>query len=362
VAHDFNNILTIIQGHAGLLNMEPNLPESLSESSHQIALAAERAANLTRQLLLFSRKQILQPQLLNLNEVVNNVSTMLRAMIGEHVTLKRQTGQELAPIYADPGMMEQVLVNLSVNARDAMPRGGTLSIGTRFVEIDATYVQRHPEAREGSFICLVVSDTGHGMDARTLGRIFEPFFTTKEIGKGTGLGLATVYGIVSQHQGWTEVESQVGQGTTFKVYLPQATKAALKGSGHKPREIPGGDETILLVEDEAPLRELVQEILQKKGYHVLGASSGVEALAIWERHKNDIDLLLTDMMMPEGVSGRELAEQVLRDRADVKVIYSSGYSMDVVGMESTLQDGTNFLQKPYDPETLALTVRNSLSN
>ncbi len=362
VAHDFNNILTIIQGHAGLMSSESKLEPDLAESTRQIALAAERAANLTRQLLMFSRKQIMQPQLLNLNEVINNLSKMLRALIGEAVDLQRDTKDDLCPIYADLGMMEQILVNLSVNARDAMPRGGTLSIATRYVEIDADYVQRHPEAKEGNYLCLSVSDTGHGMDAATLARIFEPFFTTKEIGKGTGLGLATVYGIVKQHHGWVEVESQVGQGTTFKTYLPVATKGAPREPVSKRRDVPGGDETILVVEDEPALRELVQEILEKKGYRVLEASTGVQALKIWEEHKNDIDLLLTDMMMPEGVSGRELAERVLQDRSDLKIIYSSGYSLDVVGSEPTFEDGMNFLQKPYDPETLALMVRNCLNN
>jgi CheY-like chemotaxis protein len=259
-------------------------------------------------------------------------------------------------------MMEQILVNLSVNARDAMPRGGTLSIATHFVEIDRGYVQRHPEAREGNFICLSVSDTGHGMDQMTLARIFEPFFTTKEIGKGTGLGLATVYGIVQQHQGWVEVESQVGQGTAFKVFLPIATKAAPRDRVAQPGEVPGGDETILVVEDEPALRELIQEILQKKGYRVLEAATGVQALQVWDQHKDDIDLLLTDMMMPEGVSGRELAERVLQDRADLKVIYSSGYSLDVVGEEPPFTDGSTFLQKPYDPDTIARAVRECLNN
>lgn len=362
VAHDFNNILTIIQGHAGLLNSEPRLDQDLAESTRQIALAAERAANLTRQLLMFSRKQIMQPQLLNLNEVINNVSKMLRALVGEQVNLKRHTMDDLPPICADPGMMEQILVNLSVNARDAMPRGGALSISTHFIEIDQGYVQRHPEARAGNFVCLSVADTGHGMDAATLARIFEPFFTTKEIGKGTGLGLATVYGIVKQHQGWAEVESQVGQGTTFKVFLPIATKAAPAESRLRHKDIPGGDETILVVEDEPALRELVQEILEKKGYRVLEASTGVQALRIWEQHKDDIDLLLTDMMMPEGVSGRELAERVLQDRSDLKVIYSSGYSLDVVSTGPAIKEGMNFLQKPYDPETLAQMVRDCLNN
>jgi CheY-like chemotaxis protein len=200
------------------------------------------------------------------------------------------------------------------------------------------------------------------MDHNTLAHIFEPFFTTKEIGKGTGLGLATVYGIVKQHQGWVQVESQVGQGTTFKIFLPVATKAALKNRAAKSNDIPGGDETILVVEDEPALRELVQEILEKKGYHVLEASNGPEALEVWDRHKDDIDLLLTDMLMPEGVSGRELAERLLQDRADVKVIYTSGYSLDVVGHDPAANEGASFLQKPYDPDTLARVVRECLNN
>ncbi len=361
VAHDFNNILTVIRGHAGLLSSESGVDPKLSDSVRQIALAAERAANLTRQLLMFSRKQVMQPQLLNLNDIINNLSKMICALSGEQVTLKRQTSDELPPIYADAGMMEQILINLSVNARDAMPRGGTLSINTNFIEIDQSYVQRHPEARVGNFVFLSVTDIGHGMDSSTLARIFEPFFTTKEIGKGTGLGLATVYGIVKQHQGWLEVESQVARGTTFKVYFPIATKAAPAESAAKPRNALGGDETILIVEDEPALRELVQEILEKKGYRVLEASTGVEALKVWDLHKDDIDLLLTDMMMPEGVSGRDLAERVLQDRADLKVLYSSGYSLDVVANDPTFREGLNFLQKPYDPDTLAHMVRDCLN-
>jgi CheY-like chemotaxis protein len=310
---------------------------------------------------MFSRKQILQPRLLNLNDVITNLSKMLRALIGEHVVLKRSTMDDLPPVYADPGMMEQILVNLSVNARDAMSRGGVLTISTYFVEIDAGYVQRHSEARAGNFVCLSVGDTGHGMDAATMARIFEPFFTTKEIGKGTGLGLATVYGIIKQHQGWIEVESQVGQGTTFKVFLPLPTKAEAREVIQQPKVAPGGTETILVVEDEPALRELVQEILQKKGYRVLDAATGVEALKLWEQHKEDIDLLLTDMMMPEGVSGRELAERVLQERSDLKVIYSSGYSLDSVSSGTQIGDGRNFLQKPYDPETLAQMVRDCLN-
>ncbi len=360
VAHDFNNILTIIQGHAGLMLSETELPTSTLDSAKQIATAAERAANLTRQLLMFSRKQIMQAQLLDLNEVINNVSKMLRSLVGEQINLRRGAAADLPAIHADAGMLEQVLVNLAVNARDAMPKGGSLDINTFAIEIDDQYVQRHPEARTGFFVCLSISDTGHGMDAATITRIFEPFFTTKEIGKGTGLGLSTVYGIVKQHQGWVEVESQVGKGTTFKVFLPASSKALRQADAGKPKEAPGGNETILVVEDEAALRELVQEILHKKGYRVLGAATGVQALDVWRQHRDNIDLLLTDMMMPEGVSGRDLAEKVLADRPELKVIYTSGYSLDVVSPGFTLKDGLNFLQKPYHPEILAQMVRDCL--
>lgn len=361
VAHDFNNILTIIQGHAGLILSESQGEPFPGESAKQISLAAERAANLTRQLLMFSRKQIMQPQLLDLNEVITNVSSMLCSMVGEQVAVRRQPGNDLPATNADPGMMEQILVNLAVNARDAMPRGGTLSISTYAVEIDEGYVLRHPEARTGYYICMSVTDTGHGMDEVTLGRIFEPFFTTKEIGKGTGLGLATVYGIVKQHQGWLEVESVLEKGTTFRVYLPVSTKARPKSVIGDRTEVPGGDETILLVEDEPSLRELVQEILQKKGYRVLEAANGLQALDVWDQHKNRIDLLLTDMMMPEGLSGRDLADRLLGERPNLKVIYTSGYSLDAVSNGFSFSEGA-FLQKPYQPETLAQIVRDCLNN
>jgi PAS domain S-box-containing protein len=362
VAHDFNNILTIIQGHAGLLLTSPGSAAELGESVKQISLAAERAASLTRQLLMFSRKQVMQPQLLDLNEVISDLTKMLRALVGDQVTLRRQTAPALPAVYADPGMMEQVLVNLAVNARDAMPKGGQILISTFAAEIDEGYVQRHHDARIGSFVCLSVNDTGHGMDKSTLARIFEPFFTTKEVGKGTGLGLATVYGIVKQHQGWVEVASEVGRGTTFKIFLPASTKAVHRSQPGVAKAVPGGKETILVVEDEAALRELVQEILEKKGYTVLSAATGKQALAIWRERKDDINLLLTDMMMPEGLSGRDLAERVLAERAELRVLYTSGYSLEAVGPgpSFSLKDGTNFLQKPYDPDTLAQTVRDCL--
>jgi len=362
VAHDFNNLLTIIQGHAGLLSSAPGGMEGdFTESARQIGLAAERAANLTRQLLMFSRRQLMQAQLLSLNDVVNNLNKMLRALLGEPITLKRSLVDELPAIHADAGMLEQVLVNFAVNSRDAMPRGGTLTIKTFFVEIDQGYADRHPEARAGNFVCLSVSDTGHGMDDATVARVFEPFFTTKEIGKGTGLGLATVYGIVKQHHGWLEVETEVGRGTTFKAFFPVSTRAVSGATFTEPAVIEGGNETILVVEDESALRDLVQEILEQKGYCVIPAATGAQALGIWEERRNEIDLVFTDMMMPEGVSGRELGEHVLRDKPAVKVIYTSGYSLEVAGPDFEVKEGTNYLQKPYNPETLARTVRDCLN-
>ena len=362
VSHDFNNILTIIQGHAGLMLSDSGLDSIVLDSARQISLAADRAANLTRQLLMFSRKQVMQPQLLDLNEVIANVSKMLRSLVGEQVTLRRNTSADLPPIHADPGMLEQVLVNLVVNARDAMPKGGALTVSTFTAEIDDAYLHLQPGARKGYFVGLSVSDTGQGMDDSTLDRIFEPFFTTKEIGKGTGLGLATVYGIVKQHQGWIEVESKVAQGTTFRILIPASSKARLGHELNKPQAARGGDETILVVEDEASLRELVEEVLRKKGYTVLEAASGVQALKVWEHHKEQIDLLLTDMMMPEGVSGRELAEKVLAEKPDLKVIYSSGYSLDTITPGFILKEGSNYLQKPYNPDTLVRAVRNRLDS
>lgn len=361
VAHDFNNILTVIQGHVGLMLSGPEMPTPLRESARQISAAAGRAATLTRQLLMFSRKQTMQPQLLDLNDVIENLWKMLRTLVGEQVKIVRQPAANLPPVNADPGMMEQVLVNLAVNARDAMqPSGGTLTLCTSVQLIDDAYVGGHPEARPGYFVALTVADSGHGMDASTLNHIFEPFFTTKEIGKGTGLGLATVYGIVKQHQGWVEVQSEVAKGTAFTVYLPISTKAQPKSLPGGHGEIPGGHETILVVEDETPLRELVQEILEKKGYTVIEAATGAQALKLWARHKDKIDLLLTDLMMPEGVSGRELAKKLAAEKPALKIIYTSGYSLEVVNTGFVYEEGVNFLQKPYEPETLARIVRNCL--
>jgi CheY-like chemotaxis protein len=282
-------------------------------------------------------------------------------MMGEDIALEVIEHISLPSVFGDVGMIEQVLMNLAVNARDAMPRGGKFLIATSIKAFDASASVLNPEARAGEFVCLTVCDTGCGMDPITVNRIFEPFFTTKEIGKGTGLGLATVYGIVKQHQGWIEVESNPGAGTTFQIYFPSTIKVAQSLSPARNEEsVQGGTEKILVVEDEPALRDLVIEILTLYGYHVVPAGSGVEALRVWEEHRDDIDLLLTDMVMPEGVSGRELGERLLRQRPDLKIVYTSGYSPGMSGKDFALLEGFNFLPKPYPPTRLAEVVRESL--
>lgn len=363
VAHDFNNILTIIQGHANLLMMNGELDGELERPLKQICAASDRASNLIRQLLMFSSKQVMQPRLLNLNDSISNISRMLQRLLGEHITLESVPVEGLPMVYADPGMMEQALLNLVINARDAMPRGGRLSIGTNLAHLDARSVMRNPKARPGTFVCVTVGDTGTGIDPKIINRIFEPFFTTKEVGKGTGLGLATVYGIVKQHEGWINVESQLGTGTTFKIYLPTAeNKSEAVSSEKNPGAIPlsDGGEAILVVEDEPALRELVGDILESYGYRVFKAGSGPEAVCVWERHRSEIKLLLTDMVMPEGLSGRELADKLQRDNPRLKVIYTSGYSKGMAGQDIALLEGFNFLPKPYPPLKLAQLVREIL--
>ena len=360
VAHDFNNILTVIHGHASLLAMS-DLDDTAARSAQQITQAAERAAGLTRQLLTFSRRQLIQPKRLDMNKLVGNMTEMLGRLLGEDVMLQLNYSQSPAMVEADAGMMEQVLLNLAVNARDAMPRGGKLSVRISVVDINEAHVLRHAEARVGQFVCVSKTDTGCGIPAENLTRIFEPFFTTKEIGKGTGLGLATVYGIVKQHQGWVEVESTVGKGTTFRIYVPRAGEEHV--DAEKPTTqliIKGGSEGILLVEDEKPVRELVARVLEKRGYKVFQAGSGDEALEIWKSQTDQIHLLLTDLVMPGSLNGRELAEKLWGERADLKVIFTSGYSAEIVGKDFKLEPDVNFLQKPYHPQTLALAVRRCL--
>ncbi len=360
VAHDFNNILTVIHGHASLL-LSSGLDESGARSAQQITQAAERAAGLTRQLLTFSRRQLIQPKRWDMNKIVGNMTDMLGRILGEDVTLQLNYSHSPAIVEADAGMVEQVLLNLAVNARDAMPRGGQLSVRIAIVDVNESHVQRQPEARIGRFACVSNTDTGCGIPPENLSRIFEPFFTTKEVGRGTGLGLATVYGIIKQHQGWVEVESAPGKGSTFRVFLPFVGAAEV--AAERPTtsfSVRGGNETILLVEDEKPVRELVARILEKHGYMVLQAANGAEAVDLWHANKDHVQLLLTDLIMPGAVNGRELAETLWTDRPDLKVIFSSGYSADVVGKDFKLESEVNFLQKPYHPQTLAVTVRRCL--
>jgi signal transduction histidine kinase/CheY-like chemotaxis protein len=362
VAHDFNNMLTVIQGHSGMLLARTNLPTGLVDCAQAIYFAAERAAGLTRQLLMFSRKNIMQPKPLDLRAVVGNLSKMLKRVLGEIITLEFNPPPELPLVQADTGMIEQVIMNLAVNARDAMPKGGTLTIRTEPVTINDAYVQTHPEARLGAFVCLRVSDTGCGMDAATMGRIFEPFFTTKEVGKGTGLGLATVYGIVKQHEGWIEVSSEVGKGSVFNVFLPASSAPVTASAPESPlaATVRGGQETILVVEDEPVLRDMAHLILKDCGYNVLEADSGAEALRVWERNSDAIDLVLTDMVMPGGVSGRDLAVRLLANHPQLKVIFTSGYNIEEASTDFFRRRGAVFLHKPYTRVDLAKVVRESL--
>jgi two-component system cell cycle sensor histidine kinase/response regulator CckA len=341
---------------------KPTLPPDLLDCAQAIYFAAERAAGLTRQLLMFSRKNVMQPKPLDLRAVVANLSKMLKRVLGETVTLEFNPPTELPLVHADTGMIEQVILNLVVNARDAMPQGGTLTISTNPVEMNEAYVQTHPEARLGAFVCLRVSDTGSGMDAATMARIFEPFFTTKEVGKGTGLGLATVYGIVKQHDGWIEVSSEVGKGSTFNVFIPASSEPIQAPPPESPvtATVRGGQETILVVEDEPVLRDMAHLILQDCGYHILEAGSGAEALQVWQRHADTIDLVVTDVVMPGGMSGRELALKLLASQPRLKIIFTSGYNVEETNTDFFRHGGASFLQKPYTRIDLARAVREAL--
>ncbi|MBI3851826.1 MAG: PAS domain S-box protein [Verrucomicrobia bacterium] len=360
VAHDFNNILTIIQGYTQMLLEEKEFAGETKEQLQEVLTAAQRAANLTRQLLTFSRKQVMQSRTLSLNEVIENLSKMLRRIIGEDVRFQTELAPQLPTLQADAGMLEQVLMNLSVNARDAMRKGGQLTLATELFLADSAYVRQRPEAREGEFVCLSVRDTGCGMPPEILEHIFEPFFTTKAVGEGTGLGLATVFGIVQQHRGWIEVSSQSGRGSTFKVFLPTAkAEIALEEPVIAPKELEG-TETILLVEDEVALRGLTKKVLERRGYQVLEAASGIAALAVWDQHRAQIDLLLTDLVMPGGLNGRELAQKLTAQKPALRVLYTSGYSEKPGDTEFLLKAGRHFLHKPYHPDKLLQAIRSCL--
>jgi len=359
VAHDFNNILAATMIHLDLLAMRTDLDEEIRASINEMQENATRGANLTRQLLLFSRRSAMETRPLDINEVVTNMSKILGRLIGEHIEMRFFRGTDLPLIEADTGMLEQVLMNLAVNARDAMPKGGRIVISTQRIEVDAERSAANPERRVGCFLCLSVSDTGHGMEKPVLERIFEPFFTTKEAGKGTGMGLATVHGIVAQHKGWIEVESAVGQGTTFRVHFPALTGTAMLRTepADRKEEVPSGRETILLVEDERIVRGMIAESLGSLGYRVLEAVDGLDAMEAWEKHGRQVDLLLTDMVMPRGMTGMELAERLMEAKPQLKVIVTSGYSGEIEHSGAPSDERISFLAKPYDLPRLARLIR-----
>ena len=361
VAHDFNNILAIIQMQASLLKDSGDLSAEQLEMADEIGATVERAAALTRQLLLFSRRETLQMRELDLSAAIANLTKMLRRVLGETVMMQVNLSAQPMFVHADEGMIEQVLLNLAVNARDAMPKGGRLVISTAGVEFDELSATQCASARPGAFVCLSVGDTGCGIPPKILPRIFEPFFTTKDVGKGTGLGLATVFGIVQRHEGWINVYSEVGLGTTFKIYLPRLVGLTARSIAEKMlARPPTGQETILLVEDEPALRDSVQKILARLGYRILEAPTGFAALEVWKQNRAEIRLLLTDLVMPEGMSGKELAQRLLRENPKLKVIYMSGYSAEVAGQDFPLMEGVNFLAKPFQIHKLAQTIRNRL--
>lgn len=362
VAHDFNNMLTIVLGQCDLASWTLSDNDPMNERIREIRKAGERAAALTRQLLIFSRKQVITTQLVDLGAVIESVDRMMRRVLGEDIELTTLQNSTLWPIFVDPGQMEQIIINLVVNARDAMPEGGRLTIETQNVALDDAYCRLHPDATPGEYVRLSVSDTGIGIEEKYIERIFEPFFTTKEEGKGTGLGLATVYGIVRQSGGHIEVESKLKLGAAFRIYLPRAVtpeaQAVPQFEKPKPRR---GSETILLVEDNELVRDLAKSILEQYGYRIYEAANGEEALSLYEREQLHPDLLVTDVVMP-AMGGRQLAENLTRQRPDLKVLYLSGYTDDSILRYNVSESRVDFLHKPFTPESLAFKVREVLDS
>jgi two-component system, cell cycle sensor histidine kinase and response regulator CckA len=360
VAHDFNNLLTVITGYSQM-SMEETAPgSSLHEHAQQVYEASQRAAALTRQLLAFSRQQVLQPQVVSLNKILESMQKMLSRLIGEDIRVRTICSKELALVKVDPAQIEQVILNLSINARDAMPKGGQLTLETDRAELDESYTKDHPWVKPGVYMRLTVSDNGVGMDEKTQARIFEPFFTTKETGKGTGLGLSMVYGVVKQSGGHIMVYSEPGHGTTFKLYFPivdkleEGREGKLKAAAQR-----RGEETILIVEDDQALRELAKNILANQGYKVFAAQNPEEVREICKTHGTKIDLLLTDVIMPQ-MSGKDVAQMCTATIPTLKVLYMSGYTSDVIMHHGVLEEGLAFLQKPFTPVSLTAKVREVL--
>jgi len=361
IAHDFNNLLTVITGFSALAMRGLHPEDPLLANLEEIQKASARAASLTRQLLAFSRRQVLQPKILNLDSVVSEMEKMLQRLIGENIDLRAVLEPKLGNVEADPGQIEQIILNLVVNARDSMPEGGKITIETDNVYLDEDYAKTHVGAQPGPHVMLAVSDTGSGMDVNTRARIFEPFFTTKELGKGTGLGLSTVYGIVKQSGGNIWVYSELGRGTTFKIYLPRVDEDAQSYEASAARgQAIQGTETILLVEDEEMLRKLARQTLTMCGYQVLDAANGQSAISLCEEYQDPIDLVVTDVIMP-GMSGREAANHLLQLKPEMRVLFMSGYTDEAIVHQGVLEEGANFIQKPFTPDSLATKVREVLS-
>jgi two-component system, cell cycle sensor histidine kinase and response regulator CckA len=361
VAHDFNNLLTIITGYSQLILNNLNSTDPNRHSAEQIMKAGERAAALTRQLLAFSRRQVLQLRPLDLNRLVTGLGAMLQRLIGEDIDLRVELGSDLGRVSADPSQIEQVLMNLVLNARDAMPRGGTLTVTTANVELDSNYAGRHVAVKPGPHVLLAVTDTGIGVDEATKARLFEPFFTTKGVGHGTGLGLSTVFGIVKQSGGTVDVYSQPGQGASFKVYLPRIDQPEPLETEAPKAPAGRGSGTILLVEDDDMVRNLVRETLERTGYKILASAGPIDARRAAESHHGPIQLLITDVVMPK-ISGRQLADQMVRQRPSLKVLYMSGYTDSTVVSTGILKKEVAFLQKPFTPAALLEKVREVLES
>jgi nitrogen-specific signal transduction histidine kinase/ActR/RegA family two-component response regulator len=361
VAHDFNNLLTVINGYGELALARAGEGDALRPYLEEICKAGERAASLTRQLLAFGRKQVLNPKLLELNEVLIGMDPMIGRLAGDDITLRLEPRPDAGAIYADQHQMEQVVMNLVVNARDAMPKGGELAIRTSSVNWDERKAALHPGAVPGRYAVLAVSDTGTGMDEATRQRVFEPFFTTKDVGQGTGLGLSIVHGIVDQSGGFVEIETALGKGTTFTVYLPSARIGDEQPDSSQPVQAKAGKETVLIVEDEAEVRRYVAEVLTALGYQVIQAEGAGQALLVSEKANKPIDLLLTDVIMPL-LSGKELAARLRPLQPDIRILYMSGYADDAITRDEIHQQGAHFIQKPFGPMQLAIAVRTALDS
>lgn len=361
MAHDFNNLLTVINGYGDLLLNRLKAPDPLWSYAEAMRNAGERAASLTKQLLAFSRKQVIEPRILDLNTTIRESVPMLQRLIGEDIVLETHLDDSLGQVMADPDQIHQVIMNLVVNARDAMPDGGKLDFETTNVDLGAeNSAAIHPDAMPGRYILMTLTDAGHGMDETTRQQIFEPFFTTKEVGKGTGLGLATVYGIIRQNGGWIDVWSEVGVGTSFKLFLPRIDACPPPERNGISVPTKGGVETILVVEDQQAVRSFIKAALKQYGYHVIEASGGEEAIAVVKQHSGPIHLLLADVVLP-GMNGKELSDKLRALRPKLKVLFTSGYTSDVIAHRGVLDYGVAYIPKPFNPDKLAAKVREVLT-